>query len=257
MGRLKGEIALITGSAGGIGYSIAEAFLREGAKVCLNDVNETLLQKSAEQLAKEFGSEQVTYCSGSVSKREDASHMVADTVSAFGSLTIAVNNAGGAFGTPLCFEELTEEDWDLVMGVNLKGTFLVSQAAVAVMKENKRGSIINMSSITANKGMKTANAAYASSKGGIATLTRKMAYDLGHYGIRANAIAPGSIVSGERLKKLHADNAEYVKKFREELLVDFVGEPSDIAYAAVYLASHESRYMTGEVMEINGGVYMG
>ncbi|MEW9673543.1 SDR family NAD(P)-dependent oxidoreductase [Ammoniphilus sp. 3BR4] len=257
MDRLTGEIALITGSAGGIGFTIAETFLREGAKVCLNDVNETLLKQSAETLAKLFGSEQVTYYSGSVSKREDVFSMVAHTVTTFGSLTVAVNNAGGGFGTPLSFEELTEEDWDLVMGVNMKGTFLVSQAAVAVMKENKRGSIINLSSVTANKGMKTVNAAYAASKGGIASFTRKLAYDVGQYGIRVNAIAPGSIVSGERMKKLHDENAEFVRRFREELVIGFVGEPIDIAHAAVYLAANESRYMTGEVMEINGGVYMG
>lgn len=257
MGRLSGEIALITGSAGGIGYSIGEAFLREGAKVCLNDVNEELLTQAAATLAKEFGSERVTYDCGSVSNREEASRMVAHTAATFGSLTIAVNNAGGAFRTPLSIEQVTEEDWDLVMGVNMKGTFLVSQAAVAVMKEQGRGNIINMSSVTAKKGMKTVNVAYAASKGGIASFTRKLAYDVGQYGIRVNAIAPGSIVSGERSKQLHAEHADYVKRFREELLVGFVGEPADIAHAAVYLASQESRYMTGEVLEINGGVYMG
>ncbi|MCM3726305.1 SDR family oxidoreductase [Neobacillus cucumis] len=257
MGRLAEEIAVVTGSAGGIGFGIAQAFLQEGAKVCLNDVNETLLKQSFETLAAEFGSENVTYYTGSVGSSEDAFGMVEHTVKTFGTLTIAVNNAGGALGTPLDFEQLTAEDWDKVMGVNLRGTFLVSQAAVAVMKENKRGSIVNMSSVTAKKGMKTANAAYATSKGGIATFTRKLAYDVGQYGIRVNAIAPGSIVSGEKMRELHEDNAEAVKRFREELLVNFVGEPIDIANAAVFLASNESRYITGEVMEINGGVYMG
>jgi NAD(P)-dependent dehydrogenase (short-subunit alcohol dehydrogenase family) len=257
MGRLAGEIAVVTGSAGGIGYGIAHAFLQEGAKVCLNDVNETLLRQSAETLANEFGNENVTYSKGSVSSTGDACSLVEHTVKTFGGLTVAVNNAGGAFGTPLQFEQLTEDDWDRVLGVNLKGTFLVSQAAVNAMKGNKRGSIINMSSVTAKKGMKTVNVAYAASKGGIASFTRKLAYDVGQYGIRVNAVAPGSIISGEKIKKLHQDNADAVKRFRDELLVNFVGEPIDIANAAVFLASNESRYITGEVMEINGGVYMG
>jgi NAD(P)-dependent dehydrogenase (short-subunit alcohol dehydrogenase family) len=183
--------------------------------------------------------------------------MVEHTVKTFGGLSVVVNNAGGAFGTPLQVEQLTAEDWDRVLGINLKGTFLVSQAAVNAMKPNKRGSIINMSSVTAKKGMKTVNVAYAAAKGGIASFTRKLAYDVGQYGIRVNAVAPGSIISGEKIKKLHSDNAEAVKRFRDELLVNFVGEPIDIANAVVFLASNESRYITGEVMEINGGVYMG
>src|SRR5947207_15412889 len=105
MGRLAGEIAVVTGSAGGIGFGIAHAFLQEGAKVCLNDVNESLLKQSFETLAAEFGSENVTYFKGSVGSKEDASLMVEHTVNSFGTLTIAVNNAGGALGTPLEFEQ--------------------------------------------------------------------------------------------------------------------------------------------------------
>lgn len=259
MGKLTNKVALVTGSSGGIGFEIAKALLQEGASVCLNDVNETRIEESVAELRKEYGEGSVTYVVGSVANKKDAVYMVEKTVEIFGKLSILVNNAGGGLNTPINvnFEDFAEEDYDLLVDVNLKGTFLVSQAAVKQMKLSNEGKIINISSMSGRTGNKLSSVAYSASKGGVISFTRRLAYEVGKHGIHVNAIAPGLIISGERIKNLVYSNADTERNLKEELALDNFGEPKDIASVALFLASEESRYMTGTILDVNGGGYMG
>lgn len=265
MGKLDGQTALVTGSGGGIGLEIATAMLREGANVCLNDLNEALVAGAAAELSKAFGHDRVTFIAGSVADKQDATAMVEHCVQTFGTITILVNNAGGTFKTPVAidFEDFSEEDYDLLLDVNLKGTFLVSQAAVRRMKENQYGRIVNMASMSGRtavgRGDKNSfdNVPYAAAKGGVAALTRSLAGKVGVHGINVNAIAPGLIVSGPRIRSRLEENPEAKDRMEEMLAVNGLGEPQDIAYAAVFLSSKEARYITGALLDVNGGSFIG
>lgn len=261
MRKLSNEVALITGGGGGIGFEIANAMAKEGAKICLNDINEKALQQSVSKLIERYGEGSADYVVGSVSIKEEVDRMVDQVMEKFGKISILVNNAGGTLGTPIDvpFEDFSEENYDLLMDVNLKGTFLVSQAVVRKMKFNQRGKIINISSMGARTAAKDtlSNAAYTASKGGVSALTRILAAQLGSFGINVNAIAPGVIISGERMRNRIVDNPEVAAKMKGKIALENFGEPKDIANVAVFLATEDSRYMTGAILDVNGGGFMG
>lgn len=256
MGKLDNKTALITGSAGGLGLEIARSFAKEGARVVLNDINEELVKEAAAELGKEY---KVDYVVGDISSKEDVTRMFEQIIERFGGLQILVNNAGGSLHTPRTLEEIEVEHWDKVLNVNLKGTFLTSQAFVKHAKDNGGGKIINMSSIGGRTASLITGVAYAAAKGGVISFTRRLAKEVGSYGINANVIAPGLIISGERMRHLfYEENTEEQRhQTFSEIPLRTLGEKDDIASAAVFLASEESSYMTGSVLDVNGGRFMG
>lgn len=240
--RLENKIAIVTGAASGIGKAIAEKFIEEGAKVVFSDVN------GDESLVAAFGDKAIfTKCD--VSKTEEVENLIAAAVAKFGGLDIMVNNAGiGGTGGIL---EVTDADWDKTIAINLSGVMRGTRAAAKVMQaKGVNGAIINMSSILGKVGFQ-GSIAYCAAKGGVVQLTHASALDLAALKIRVNAIAPGFITTGMTKDVLA------MKQFNDLIVsstpLGHVGEVSDIANAAVYLASDEAKYVTGEVLYVDGG----
>ena len=248
--RLENKIAIVTGGAHGIGRAIVERFVAEGARVTIADIDEA----AGTAAAQEIGAGRCRFVATDVGIARSAEQVVAESCRAFGSLDILVNNAGIIHGAD--FLTLAEADFDRVLRVNLKGAFLVGQAAarrmVAQVAAGKpAGSIINMSSI--NAAVAIANQTpYCVSKGGIDQLTKVMALALAPHGIRVNAIGPGSIMT-DMLASVATDKAA-----RHRLLsrtpVGRIGEPAEIAAVAAFLASDDASYITGQTIYVDGGM---
>jgi gluconate 5-dehydrogenase len=240
--RLKDKVAIVTGAASGIGKATANLFVSQGAKVVYSDIHE-----SSEGLELKEGSAFYFRCD--VSKKENIEALIKKTLDKFGRLDVMVNNAGiGGLGGIL---EATHEDWDKTIKINLYGVFYGSQLAAKSMKgKGIEGSIINISSILGTVGM-AQTIAYSSSKGGVVQLTHAAALDLAPYNIRINAVAPGFIKTKMTEGVLSDD------KFNEMVTnntpLGHIGEPNDIAQAVLYLASDESKYITGTVLHVDGG----
>lgn len=238
--RLEGKVAIVTGASSGIGLAIAEEFLAEGAKVIFSDIN---------NFPKELPAEQAFFQTCDVSKVEDVENLIKVAVEKFGRLDIMVNNAGiGTMGSILDTDDAT---WQKTIGINLTGTFFGLRAASRMMKSlGNGGSIINMSSILGKVGM-NGTLAYCAAKGGVVQLTHASALDLAADKIRVNAIAPGFIKTA--MTKGLEDNKQFNDLIIASTPLGYFGEAKDIAHAAVYLASDESRYMTGEIVYVDGG----
>lgn len=243
--RLTGKRAIVTGAGRGIGQAIARAFLTEGAAVLINDIDESLLAQSAEMLGA--GGERLAAAAGDVANPDDVRRMVARAVGGFGGVDIMVNNAGiGGVGKTLLSLSLSE--WDLMIRVDLTSVFVCCQAAVPLMLEQGRGSIINLSSITGVEGT-AGSVPYAAAKAGVIGLTKSLAKELAQHRINVNAIAPGLIDS-------EMSRARGQQKSAAAVLWPRIGEPDDIARLAVYLASDEAEFVTGQVISVNGGAWM-
>lgn len=237
--RLQNKVAIVTGASSGIGKAIAEMFVKEGAKVVFSDINPYLGPLGENAIFKK----------ADTSKDKDVRKLVDLAISKFERLDIMVNNAGiGLVGE---ISSMTDDVWNKVIAVNLNGVFYGTRSAAAYMKEKKiKGSIINMASILGQVGFRGAGA-YCSAKGGVNQLTRTAALELAPYGIRVNSIAPGFIDTGmtKGIKKDKKANAAIVGATP----LGHMGEPDDIAYAATYLASNESKFVTGSVLYVDGG----
>ncbi|MBB4302976.1 NAD(P)-dependent dehydrogenase (short-subunit alcohol dehydrogenase family) [Rhodobium orientis] len=247
---LEGKSAIVTGAARGIGYAIARRFANDGAKVVLADVDEKRGQEAAESLA-DVGTVSFVHCD--VGEKLDVRNLVAATLEQHGEIDILVNNAGIIHGCS--FLELEEADFDRVLRINLKGMFLVSQAVARYMVERvegggEPGAIVNMSSINAVFAIPD-NVPYSVSKGGVNQLTKVMALSLAPYGIRVNAIGPGSIMT-DMLSTITTDEAARNKVLSRTPL-GRIGEPHEIAAIAAFLASSEASYMTGQTVYADGG----
>lgn len=240
--RLENKVAIVTGAASGIGKAIADIYVAEGARVIYSDI-----YKQVEGLEMKEGISSYVACD--VSSKDEVEALVKEAVSQFGKVDIMVNNAGiGGLGGLI---DATAEDFDKVLKVNLYGTFFGAQAAAKVMKEmGIKGSIINVSSILGTVGL-AQTVAYSSSKGGVVQLTHAASLDLAPLGIRINAVAPAFIKTKMTEDILKDDGFNGMVTANTPL--GYVGEPNDIAYAALYLASDESKYVTGEVLHIDGG----
>jgi glucose 1-dehydrogenase len=248
--KLERKIAIVTGAAGGIGYAIAERFLREKATVVIADFDAEKGEKAARDLTP-LG--EVRFIKTDVGNRLDAHNLVAATLEAYGDIDVLVNNAGIVHGAD--FLDLKEEDFDRVLKVNLKGSFLVGQAVARVMVDKVKaggaaGSIVNMSSINAVFAIAT-QVPYSISKGGVSQLTKVMALSLAPYGIRVNAIGPGSIMT-EMLASVNSDPAAKAR-ILSRTPMGRVGQPSEIASVAAFLASDDASYITGQTIYADGG----
>ena len=248
--RLEGKVAIVTGGARGIGRAIVERYLREGARVVVADVDE----KAGEACERELEAlGNVKFVATDVGNRLDVHNLVAATLDAFGDIDILVNNAGIVHGAD--FLDIEEADFDRVMRVNLKGAFLCGQAVarhfVEKVKAGKEpGVIVNMSSI--NDTFALPNQVPDSvSKGGVSQLTKVMALSLAPYGIRSNAIGPGSIMTDMLSTVVNDKDAK--KKILSRTPLGRIGEPSEIASVAVFLASDDASYVTGQTVYADGG----
>jgi len=235
-------VAIVTGAGSGIGLAIAESFLREGASVVLSDIND------GEDIAKRLGDKAV-FIKCDVSNSKEVQDLVDQSVSKFGRLDIIVNNAGiGSLGGIL---ETDDETWHKTIETNLSGVFYGMRSAANYMKEKKiEGSIINMSSILGDVGFSGA-ISYCASKGGLVQLTKAGSIDLAPYKIRVNAVAPGFIKT--KMTEGYLSNEEFLNMIKAGTPLGYVGDPKDIANAALYLASDESNYVTGDIIFVDGG----
>lgn len=247
---LDGKTAIVTGGGGGIGLAIARRFLHDGARVVLADIDPEKGEKAERDLA---GLGDVQFVKADIGKRLDIHNLVAATIDAFGDIDILVNNAAIVHGAD--FLDLEEDDLDRVLRVNLKGSFLAGQAVARYMVEKvekggSAGSIVNMSSVNAVVAI-AEQLAYSVSKGGVNQLTKAMALSLAPYGIRVNAIGPGSIMT-DMLAETNSD-PDARKRLLSRTPLGRIGEPSEIAAIAAFLASDDAGYITGQTIYADGG----
>jgi 3-oxoacyl-[acyl-carrier protein] reductase len=243
---LNGQVAVVTGGAQGLGYAIAERFIAEGARVVLGDVNLDATAAAAEKLG---GADVATAVRCDVTNSAEVDALVQAALDGFGGFDIMVNNAGITRDATL--RKMTEEQFDQVISVHLKGTWNGLKSAAAVMRENKRGAIVNMSSISGKVGM-IGQTNYSAAKAGIVGMTKAAAKELAYLGVRVNAIQPGLIRSA--MTEAMPQKAWDAKL--AEVPMGRAGEPEEVANVALFLASDLSSYMTGTVLEITGGRHL-
>lgn len=248
--RLKDRVAIITGAGKGIGQGIAKVFVQEGAKVVVVDWDEEAGKRTAEELRQAGGDAFFVKCD--VSKEDQVKAMVQAALEKYGRIDILVNNAGvGVYKSVL---DATSEDWDLCLGVNLKGVFLCSKYVIPHMQAIGKGVIINISSVHSAATV-AGVAPYAASKGGVTALTRNMAIDYGPT-IRVVAISPGWVLTPliQSIFNRYPDPAEQQRIVEQRQVMKRIGRPEDIGYAAAFLASDEASFITGTEIFVDGGL---
>jgi len=250
--KLEGKVAWITGAARGIGWAIARAFGREGAQLAINDLRP--MEEAASQL-RETG-RPVLAMQGDVTKAQQVKEMAERIFRELGRVDILVNNAGGGLNVPFSIVDMTEEDWDRVVNLNLKAAFLCCKAVIPHMRKQGKGVIVNIASLAGRSVATTVGPGYTGAKAGLLGLTRHLANTEGPYGIRVNAVSPGSIMTellAERFKTYPPE--EQVKRLSTTPLRRF-GKPEEVAAAVLFLASEEASFITGANIDVNGGRYM-
>jgi 3-oxoacyl-[acyl-carrier protein] reductase len=243
---LAGQTAIVTGGAQGLGFAIAERFVGEGARVVLGDVN---LEATESAAAKLGGDDVAVAVRCDVTVAADVDTLVTAAVDRLGGLDIMVNNAG--ITRDATMRKMTEDQFDQVIAVHLKGTWNGTRKAAAVMRENKRGAIVNMSSLSGKVGL-VGQTNYSAAKAGIVGMTKAAAKELAHHGVRVNAIAPGLI----RSAMTEAMPQRIWDEKVAEVPMGRAGEPHEVANVALFLASDLSSYMTGTVLDVTGGRFM-
>lgn len=251
--RFEGKVAIVTGGAGGLGQAITAALVEEGARVAMFDANPEAIDRALHELGQ---SDAVTGAVVDVRSRESVIAGVAMVVAAFGGVDILIAAAGGSLGTPRDIDDIEPEHLDLVIDVNIKGTFNCAQAVVHLMKARGGGAIVNFSSIGGRSTSPVTGIPYAAAKAGVLGLTRRLAREVGPDGIRVNAVAPGLFLTG-RLQGMFDAMAE---KDRNEVLDSIplhrMPELRECVEPVLFLASEESSYITGAVLDVNGGRFM-
>lgn len=244
-GRLEGKVAIITGGSTGVGRGIAEVFVKEGAKVAICSRTKQELDKTVEELKKD-GEAMGFVCD--VTKSGDVKELMNQTIKSFGKIDVLVNNAGKNPAREFTAENMTEEEWEEYFAINVKGTWLVSKYAIPEMRKAGGGSIIMISSISAHIGQK-GTGCYNSTKAAQEGLVKSMALDFAKDNIRVNAVCPGWVLT-DRTKDVRM-------KMMDEIIdmhpIGRIGQPEDIGWPCVYLASDESTWVTGASFAIDGG----
>ena len=248
--KLKNKVALITGSSRGVGRSVALQYAKEGARVVINYTSNEKAAVEAVEEIKKLGSDAVAV-KGNVALKSDAELLVKAAVDNFGTLDILVNNAG--FTRPAMMMKMTEEEWNEVVDIHMKGPFLCAQAAANIMKDKNSGRIINVTSVAGIVGT-VGQINYSAAKGGVISMTKSMARELARYNVCVNVISLG-IVATDMTEKIRSD--EKLKEiYMNRILLKRFAEAEDITPAFVFLGSDESSYITGQLLCVDGGYGM-
>jgi 3-oxoacyl-[acyl-carrier protein] reductase len=245
--ELVGKVALVTGGAQGIGRAIGLMVARNGADVAVSDINMETARSTADEIEK-MG-RRALIIEANVARFEDGERMVRETVDTLGRIDILINNAGIARDKLLL--RMSEEDWDMVLDINLKGAFNCTRSAVRYMAKQKSGRIVNIASVVGLMG-NAGQANYAASKAGLIGFTKSVAREVASRGITVNAVAPGYIDT-----PMTQALPEKVKEELKKLIpMDRLGTPEDVAKTVFFLVTSASDYVTGQVLQVNGGLYM-
>lgn len=244
--KFEGRTAIVTGSSRGLGKAIAEKLGILGANIVLTGTSETVFNTAAELEAKGIKAVAIV---GDVRNAEDVKNMISKAVETFGGIDILINNAGITKDKPMAM--MSEDDWDTVLDINLKGCFLCTKAAAKLMIKKKYGRIINVSSVAGAYG-NPGQANYSASKGGMIGLTKTTAKELATRGITCNAVTPG-LIESDMTEILPED---LKRKYLEKIALGRFGTPEDVANVVAFLASDEAGYVTGQVIDIDGGLVM-
>ena len=249
--RLEGKVAFLTAAAGaGIGNAVARTFAREGARVVVTDAHRDRSISAAEALKKEYGVESLGIRCDVVS-REDVENAVRETLNKFGHIDILFNNAGT--NRPAQVADITDEEWELIINVSLRGTFYCCRSVLPAMMKQNYGRIVSVTSVAAFKGLKAGHAHYAAAKAGVMAFTRCLAMEAAQYHITANTIAP-SFIYNEFIPVIYPEDE--IDRMYEEIPYPRKGTPQDIANAALFLVSDEGEYITGQTICVTGGSWM-
>ncbi|MFQ5520551.1 MAG: SDR family NAD(P)-dependent oxidoreductase [Candidatus Methylomirabilia bacterium] len=249
--KLKDRVAVVTAAAGaGIGQAVARKFAEEGAQVVISDTHARRVREVALEMSNDYGREVPAY-TVDVTRREQVEVMVASALDRFGRIDILFNNAGINKLEPVW--EMSDETWNLVLGVCLTGTFYVTRAVLPHMIKQRKGAIVNMASVAGWIASGDGQAHYCAAKAGVMAFTRSVAAEAGRFGVRANAVAPG-VIYNEFLNRIYP--AHYFEERKTRAILGRLGEPTEVASLALFLASDDSAYVTGEVFCISGGSYV-
>ncbi len=247
--KLNGKVTIITGASGGIGKSVAQKVLEEGSKVVLVSRNKNKLKKTVEELGK---NDNLIYMAADVSHESEVLSVIEQTLTAFDKIDSLINCAA-IINDPTPFHLMTEDQWTNLMNVNLKGTFQPIKAVIPLMIEQKSGNIINISSLLGIRAIpKVPFSVYGVTKAGIIMLTKSIAVEYGQYNIRCNCIAPSTIRSPMMEPYLQDENAK--RMLEGSFPLKRIGDPEDVANAILFLASDDSKWITGTVMTLDGGI---
>jgi NAD(P)-dependent dehydrogenase (short-subunit alcohol dehydrogenase family) len=248
--RLANKVAIITGSASGMGRLAAEVFASEGASIVVTDIAEKEGKATAHAIREQGG--KAIFVQANVANETEVKHIVDSTIETFGRIDVLYNNAGIMPDDDGSVTDISEATWDRVLDINLKSTFLCSKYAIPHMISEGKGSIINVASFVAFVGSSVPQDAYTASKGGMLSLTKSFAVQYGKHGIRCNAICPGPIETPLLRQLWTSEEARNLRLNRIPL--GRFGEPKDIVYMALYLASDESAWTTGAWLVVDGGI---
>lgn len=247
--KLNGKVTIITGASGGIGKSVAQKILEEGSKVVLVSRNKNKLKKTVEELGK---NDNWIYVAADVSHESEVLSVIEQTLTAFDKIDNLINCAA-IINDPTPFHLMTEDQWTNLMNVNIKGTFQPIKAVIPLMIEQKSGNIINISSLLGIRAIpKVPFSVYGVTKAGIIMLTKSIAVEYGQYNIRCNCIAPSTIRSPMMEPYLQDENAK--RMLEGSFPLKRIGDPEDVANAILFLASDDSKWVTGTVMTLDGGI---
>jgi 3-oxoacyl-[acyl-carrier protein] reductase len=245
---LKDKVAFITGSARGLGRAIAETLAGEKAKIVITDINDTLAVSTADEISKKYGVETMAL-KHDVSSEESTREVVKAIINRFSRIDILVNNAGITRDARLMM--MKQEDWDLVIKINLTGAFICSKLVSKQMLKQNSGSIVNIASVVGLMG-NVGQANYSASKAGLIGLTKTTARELAERGVNVNAIAPGFIQSD----MTHVLSEEVTQKMLSQIPMNLYGKPEDVAHTVLFLVSDLAKYITGQVINVDGGMVM-